>query len=247
MILLISFFCLLSSELRSQTVAMGLYNEANSFYRDGDFPSAIAKYEQAVVSGGTNSQLFYNLGNAYFETGNIGKAILWYERAKKLAPRDIDIRANLRFAREVKIDREPENIDGIERLFSNVFNFPTMNELILIFSFGWICIFVISGRCLFKNKWNGKSGLLLIIFVFLSLSCAGWIFSRMYSIVGEKPAIVMNDVVSARSGPGTSQTEVFVLNSGTKVYVEREENEWILVRLHNGMGGWVLSSQIKVI
>ncbi|MEE3234097.1 MAG: tetratricopeptide repeat protein [Candidatus Latescibacterota bacterium] len=247
MILLVLFFLSSLSEVRSQTVAMGLYNEANSHYRDGEFASAIARYERAVESGGINPLLFYNLGNAYFENGNVGKAILWYERAKKLSPRDEDIQANLRFAREVKKDREPDDTGDIERLFGDFFNFPTMNELSLVFSFSWVCLFVIAGWCLWYNRWKGKSTVLLVIFVVLSLFSGGWMLLRIYFLMGEKPAIVMNDVVTARSGPGITQTEVFVVHEGTKVFVKRGENEWVLVRLHNGMGGWVLASQIESI
>lgn len=247
MILLGLVFLIFSSEVKSQTAAMGLYNEANSRYRNGDFPSAIAGYERAVESGGINSPLFYNLGNAYFENGDVGKAILWYERAKKLAPRDEDIQANLRFAQEVKKDREPEDTGDIEKLLGDFFNFPSMNELSLIFSICWICLFVIAGWCLCYHRWSGKSAVILAFFIFLSFSFGGWVLLRTYFLMGEKPAIVMNDVVTARSGPGITQTEVFIVHEGTKVFVKRRENEWILVRLHNGMGGWVLASQIESI
>ena len=247
MIMLSLVFLIFTSEVKSQTAAMGFYNEANSRYRNGDFLSAIAGYERAVESGGNNSPLFYNLGNAYFENGDIGKAILWFERAKKLAPRDEDIQANLRFAQEVKKDREPEDTGDIEKLLGDFFNFPSMNELSLIFSICWICLFVTAGWCLFYHRWNGKSTVFLGFFIFLSFSFGGWALLRTYSLMGETPAIVMNDVVTARSGPGITQTEVFIVHEGTKVFVKRRENEWILVRLHNGMGGWVLSAQIKVI
>ena len=247
MILLGLVFLIFSSEVKSQTAALGLYNEANSRYRNGDFPSAIAGYERAVESGGINPPLFYNLGNAYFENGDIGKAILWYERAKKLAPRDEDIQANLRFAQEVKKDREPEDTGDIEKLLGDFFNFPSMNELSLIFSICWICLFVIAGWFLCYHRWSGKSTVILVFFIFLSFSFGGWVLLRIYSLMGETPAIVMNDVVTARSGPGITQTEVFIVHEGTKVFVKRRENEWILVRLHNGMGGWVLASQIESI
>ena len=43
-----------------------------------------------------SSELYFNLGNAYYKTNSIGLAILNYERAKKLAPDDEDISANLK-------------------------------------------------------------------------------------------------------------------------------------------------------
>ena len=40
-----------------------------------------------------------NLGNAYFKSGQLGKAIAAYREAEQMSPRDPDVRANLRFAR----------------------------------------------------------------------------------------------------------------------------------------------------
>tara|TARA_B100000902_G_scaffold61635_1_gene68692 strand:- start:1202 stop:1945 length:744 start_codon:yes stop_codon:yes gene_type:complete len=236
-----------SFDVRAESVVMSLYNEANAQYREGDFTTAIAGYEKAIDSGGKNSFLFYNLGNAYFEDKNIGKAILWYERARKLAPRDEDILANLRFARQVKKDREPEDIGDIERLLANLFNFPTMNELSVIYSISWVFLFVVAGWCVWYRHWKGKLFILSLVFVFVSLFSGIWLFSRTYFDAEEIPAIIMNEIVTARSGPGINQTEVFVVHEGTKVYVKRKENEWVLIRLHSGLGGWVLGSQIESI
>jgi len=44
--------------------------------------------------------VYYNLGNACFRQGKLGFAILNYEQARRLAPRDPDILANLRFAEQ---------------------------------------------------------------------------------------------------------------------------------------------------
>ena len=41
--------------------------------------------------------LLFNYGNAEFKSGNLGKAIAAFRRAELLAPRDSEIRANLRF------------------------------------------------------------------------------------------------------------------------------------------------------
>jgi tetratricopeptide (TPR) repeat protein len=242
---LILFFS--SFDVRAQSGIMSLYNKANSQYRDGDFSSAIVGYEKAIDSGGKTSFLFYNLGNAYFEDENIGKAILWYERARKLAPRDEDIRVNLRFARQVKKDRESEDTGDIQRLLSNLFNFPTMNELSVVYSIGWVCLFFIAGWCVYYRDWKGKLFILSLVFLFISSFSGVWLFSRIYFDAGESPAIVMNEIVTARSGPGINQTEVFVVHEGTKVFVKRKENEWVLIRLHSGLGGWVLESQIESI
>jgi hypothetical protein len=43
------------------------------------------------------------------------------------------------------------------------------------------------------------------------------------------------------------QTPVFVVHEGTKVVVERREAGWLLVRLANGLGGWLPAEVVAVI
>ena len=122
-----------------------------------------------------------------------------------------------------------------------------MNELSVIYSISWIALFVIASWCVLYRHWEGKLFILSLVFVFVSLFSGVWLFSRTYFDAEEIPAIIMNEIVTARSGPGINQTEVFVVHEGTKVYVKRKENEWVLIRLHSGLGGWVLGSQIESI
>ena len=122
-----------------------------------------------------------------------------------------------------------------------------MNELSVIYSISWISLFVIASWCVLYRHWEGKLFILSLVFVFVSLFSGVWLFSRTYFDAEEIPAIIMNEIVTARSGPGINQTEVFVVHEGTKVYVKRKENEWVLIRLHSGLGGWVVGSQIESI
>ena len=47
-----------------------------------------------------SAALLFNRGNAFFKAGQVGRAIVAYREAQAIAPRDPDIRANLRFARD---------------------------------------------------------------------------------------------------------------------------------------------------
>ena len=73
-----------ASALNAQSVATGLYNEANALYRSGDFAGAHRLYREVAATGGRDARLFYNLGNASFKLGRLGEASLWYERAQRL-------------------------------------------------------------------------------------------------------------------------------------------------------------------
>ena len=73
------------------------FKAANKLYDAGKFAEAAAAYEKLEPK---TAHVFYNLGNAWFRDGKLGLAILNYERARRLAPRDPDILANLKFAEQ---------------------------------------------------------------------------------------------------------------------------------------------------
>ena len=73
------------------------FKSANELYDAGKFAEAAAVYEKIEPK---TAHVYYNLGNAHFREGKLGLAILDYERARRLAPRDPDIVANLKFAEQ---------------------------------------------------------------------------------------------------------------------------------------------------
>src|ERR1041385_4838407 len=73
------------------------FKAANQLYDAGKFAEAAAVYEKLEPK---TAHVYYNLGNAWFRQGKMGLAVLNYERARRLAPRDPDILANLKFAEQ---------------------------------------------------------------------------------------------------------------------------------------------------
>ncbi len=244
---LIFFFLLSTQILGAQSVATGQYNGGNAFYREGDFEAAHRSYLEAVTTGIEDARLYYNLGNACFKLSRLGEAVLWYERARRLAPHDEDIEANLHFANLVKKDREIQGEEGSLVEFAVAAYFwPSYDHLSLVFGCGLFAVFVIALMRLLSRSKIGTGWLVAILLSGgLSLSAAIWFGTRLYTQSGTNEAIVMVDEVLARSGPDEGQTEVFAVHEGTKVRLVRQEGAWVLVRLANGLGGWVLDESIE--
>ena len=232
----------------AQSASVGLFNEANDRYRGGDFEGARRAYLQVVDSGVQDARLFYNLGNANFKSGRLGEAILWYERANHLSPRDEDIVANLRFAHQVKKDKDvPADGNVVSLFLTDAFFYPTLSELSLLLALGWIGLFSLLGWRVWFHRtqalWLGA----LSVCALLTAGGGAWLSFRVYHQSSEVSAIALAEVVTARSGPDVNQTEVFIMHEGTKVRVVRREGDWILVRLQNGLGGWVRADQVEPI
>ena len=226
---------------RPQSAGVGLYNEANALYRANRFEEALEKYLQAAGTGSRDWRLFYNLGNAHFKVGKIGEAIVWYERALKHNPRDEDIIANLRFLNRVKKDQEPESHGNpVWEFLAGAFSFPTLNELSVTLSTA-VLLLVAFG---IWRVWRPDSGwvhrgLGIGVFAAVTLACGLWLGGRALHKVGLQEAVIVASQATARSGPDERQTTVLVIHEGTKVRIDRIEGNWALVRLANGLGGWM--------
>ena len=217
----------------------GLYNQGNERYREGDYEGAISAYEQVIAQGLQNGEVYYNLGNAYYKSDQLGRAILAYERALKLMPNDEDVLANLRFANARRVDKETsEDPNFLTRMMFWVYHFWGINTLSV-----FVCVFVfgIAGSLVGWLFLPLKRIIWVVLLVVLGggLVTSGGLLALKVQKRGEVTAIVLNAEAFGRSGPGDDFLQVFVLHEGTKVFVERREGNWFLVRLSNGVGGWV--------
>src|SRR5262245_61654920 len=71
------------------------FADANAKYQRSDFKAAEAAEKQLPDLALTTAAVYYNNGNVSFRNGKKGQALVAYERAKKLEPRDRDLRWNL--------------------------------------------------------------------------------------------------------------------------------------------------------
>jgi tetratricopeptide (TPR) repeat protein len=224
----------------AQEAGAHLYNQANRLYAEERFQEALESYQQVAATGVEDANLFYNLGNASFKSDHLGRAILWYERARRLDPRDPDIRNNLRFANAVKQDRDPVPDNIVWSAVVGTFQYPTLNELCVALSVFFVSMFVLAVVRL-RAQGRATAGWVaaFAIVVALTVMDASWLGGRLYQRATAQEAIVIAAEVAARSGPDERQTSVFVIHEGTKVRIERHRAEWVLVRLANGLGGWL--------
>lgn len=243
LILLLLTLTTTGEDARAQTVAVGLYAEGNALYRAGEFAAARQRYLAAVKTGVRDVRLFYNLGNACFKSERLGEAVLWYERSLRLEPRDEDVLANLRFARRVKRDQDPEDEgEGIYGLYL----WPTLNELFAATSLGFLGLFITACWRLWRRPGMAARVVLVGLSVWV-LGAGVFTGARLQRQLTLTEAVVLTQEGTARSGPESAQTPVFVVHEGTKVVVERREDGWLLVRLANGLGGWLPAEAVAII
>jgi tetratricopeptide (TPR) repeat protein len=218
------------------------FKAANQLYDAGKFAEAATAYEKIEPK---TAHVFFNLGNAWFRDGKLGLAILNYERARRLAPRDPDILANLKFAEQrlgVDIVNTPPR--AVQRFLSSVISSRTSTEwsvfeLVAL----WLTVLAVGGSIFLTRTRTA----------FLTIAVAGFFgfavcsFALGYETINNRvapQAIVLIDQSEARFAPLTESTVHFKLGEGTKIVVREDRGQWLLVERADGQQGWVKSEAV---
>jgi tetratricopeptide (TPR) repeat protein len=220
----------------------GDFQAANQLYDAGKFEEAAAAYGKLEPK---TAHVYYNLGNALFRDGKLGTALLNYERARRLAPRDPDILANLKFVEQrLGVDEVNTPPRAMQRLLRSTIESHTSsewstNELVAL----WLTVLAL-GVCVFVPKI--RTG-----FVVIAVACLMWFavstFALSYETIDLRVApraIVVTTETEARFAPVADSTVHFKLAEGTKVAIREDRGQWLFVERADGQQGWVQSDTI---
>jgi tetratricopeptide (TPR) repeat protein len=246
LLLLMASLCALAQN----TEVRAAFDSANAAYAKNDFDKAIKGYENILAKGKASAALYFNLGNAYYKTNNVGMAVLNYERAKKLAPDDEDLAANLKLT----LQRTEDRIDKAPELFLNEWknditgltgekNWSLLCIAMLCLSLALFALYIVSNRSgLRKTGFFGGSILLVITVVFFLIARHSYEMT-----VNSAEAVITAGSVTVHGSPDEKGTKLFILHEGTKVNVQQENEGWTEVRIANGNVGWIKINALQKI
>jgi tetratricopeptide (TPR) repeat protein len=245
-----------------------IFARGNSLYEGGDYEGAIEQYSSLVAKGVHRSDLYYNLANSYYKTGDLGHAVLYYERARRLAPRDGDVRENLALVRAQL--RDKQFVREENRLVSGL-AWPRHNlnagEMRLAASLCYVAlcflgiVFVLRdtrwvssvyryasyaslGRLAGLSKTQDLiAAVTLAALLFLSTGMSAQQKAR--SEKGRRAAVVVAEEVAVMSGPTDDATLQFKIHEGTLVEVSDQRGVWMRIALPGGLSGWVSVSSAE--
>jgi len=225
-----------------------LFEQGKERYKQEKYQEAINSWIKIVESGEHSANLYFNLGNAHYKLNNVGPSIYYYEKAAQLSPLDSDIKTNLAFA-------ENSRIDAIEPLPKTVFSkwHKAISSLLSYNGWAWIAVSFSSLFALlfllyyFSNTESRKR----ILFVSSSVSFILFVASlaMAFQVKGESlndnPAIIFAESTEVKSEPKMGSSVAFVLHEGTKVQIIEQEDNWARVKLVNGKDGWLPTTDLK--
>jgi tetratricopeptide (TPR) repeat protein len=225
-----------------------LFERGKEHYKNENYSEAITSWMKILDKGEHSANLYFNLGNANYKLNNIGPSIYYYEKALQLDPLDSDIKTNLAFAENARIDdikplpktifsKWHAAVSGILSISGWAITTVVCSTLFVLFFLGYY--FSASER---KKRLLFASALLSMVFLLATLAMAFQVYGES---LNDKPAIIFAESIEVKSEPKMGSENAFVLHEGTKVQLIGEDDNWVRVRLADGKDGWLPKSDLK--
>ncbi len=223
-----------------------IFSDAGNLYEMGKYDVAIGEYNKILKSGYDSGVLEFNLGNAYFKKGDLGHAILSYERAKRIMPRDADLKANLSLAKAKIKGNVEENMGLLEwRPLKMCLENISANEIVYILSAIYLALLLFILLALYRPVFMKN---LVAVIIILALLFSFNFYIAFHKIrLTETQSIVIAPEIEAKFAPIDSATKFFNLYEGMDVIVLSEKNGWAKVKRSDGKVGWINKTGIEAI
>jgi hypothetical protein len=223
-----------------------LFTEANASFFQGDYPTAIARYEALVEAGVDDADVHYNLGTAYARDDRCGAAIVAFQRSLRLSAGDDAAEANLR-ACQTQLGKRRAQKDGEATVETR----PPWTDALLrgvsIDGLGWFALVlnVALFALLLARRLTMRETLRLTLSV--SASLVGLVLVLGLSAVAAKAewfrpgrsAIVLRENAPLREGPDPRARTRAEGLEGEAGRVLQSEGGFVRVRLTRGPEGWM--------
>jgi tetratricopeptide (TPR) repeat protein len=217
------------------------WRRGNDAYLHGDYPAAVAAYQELDRQGVVSADLTFNLGDAYYRQGNLGRAIWAFERALTLDPDDDDARYNLAQARKMADRRARDKIEGADHdpLWMRIVTALGPATETWLFVLVYLAFFAaLLARRRAGEHTRALLGAAAAIFGVASL-LAGILLVGRARLERVPFGVVLPDAVAVKEGADTNYRTSFELHAGLRVRLLDRDQEWTRIRLPNGLEGWV--------
>ena len=228
----------------NDAAAKEAFVKANTAYESEQYSEAIEIYRSILNDGYKSGPLYYNLGNAELRAGSLGRSIAAYREATALLPRDGDLAANLKYARDSTKD---DLGDYTRPLTETIFFWHKglgIQELaigvLLVNALWWI---LLAMKLYWRESelllWGTRGSLAILLALGTSL------ILRVVS--PEEIAVVQPPEVSIYSGTSHQSTVLFKLHEGSELKVVETTDEWVRVALPDDKQGWLPHAEVELI
>jgi hypothetical protein len=195
-----------------------------------------------LQTGAQSSALLFNYANAEFKCGHLGRAIAAYQQSAQLSPRDSEIRANLAFVRN-----QVQGATVRESRWQNWLGTLTLNEGALLTAvLFWLTFALLIARQL-RPALVPKLISATWIFIALTIFSGTVLGLQAASHFSSATAVVIEDNVTARSGPFDDAQNAFTSRDGAELSVLDQRDGWVQVADGTGKNGWLPAKLVEIL
>lgn len=227
-----------------------LFQKATVSYNEAEYQKAIDFYDTILKDGKHSAELYFNLANCYYKLGEIGPSIYYYEKALLLEPNDEEIKNNLGFAKNMRLDAIEEMPKTAMAKLHDAMVLALKPDqwgyvaiaLIFLFVLGFLTYYLLTSA---QQK--------RLAFIMANIALFLCVFSVVMGYLGARserlknPAIIFEREVVVTSEPNERSEKVFALHEGTKVNVLESLQDWTKIRIADGQTGWISSESIRLL
>jgi tetratricopeptide (TPR) repeat protein len=222
------------------------WRRGNEAYLHGDYAAAVAAYEEVDRQGPASADVAFNLGDAYFHKGALGPAIWAFERAVSIDPNDDDARYNLDKARKLAARRAHDRVEGEDkdpvwmRLVAGVAPATATWSFVVLY-LGFFAALI--ARRWARREWRAALTASASVLAAGALLAGTLLAGRVY--LDRIPfGVLLPDEVAVKEGADASYRTSFDAHAGLRVRIVDRDQDWLRVRLANGLEGWVRAQVI---
>jgi tetratricopeptide (TPR) repeat protein len=222
------------------------WRRGNEAYLRGDYAAAVAAYEEVDRRGPASADVAFNLGAAYFRKGAIGPAIWAFERALAIDPNDDDARYNLDKARKLAARRAQDRIEGEDKdpAWMRIVGGLSPSTATWFFVATYLGFFaVLAGRRWARSEW--RPALVAVAAVLATGAALSGALLAGRAVLDRMPfGVVLPDEIAVKEGADANYRTSFAAHAGLRVRVVDQDQDWLRVRLANGLEGWVKAQDV---
>ncbi len=217
------------------------FDKAIEYYKGGQIDEALAIYQDLESSGINSGLVYYNMANIYMERAEYANAILYYEKAMRLLGYDKDLYKNIAHAYELTGNEEDYKKTNVA--FFHIFKIVNAISLISILLISTL-LFILTIINIFKPN-TIKKNIIIIVLIITAISFIPYYYTKFATT--QNYAITLNDNVYIKEGKTENAKNIHRLQSGAKIAIIENHENWYYVRISQGKYGWLSKNDAKSI
>jgi tetratricopeptide (TPR) repeat protein len=227
--------------------AQALFEQGNQAFAKEDYAQAQDAFTRLLAHGFGGPDVHYNLGTVALAQGDLGHAVLELERARREGGSAADLDGNLALARSKQLDKVigVQAEDSVAVIVAE--QTPTRPVGFVLLG-SWALAFAALIALRFRPR--GRRQLLALVsaagFAIAVVSGAFLAF-QAYVARDRVVAVVVDKTAPAHELPDPNAKVTFEVHAGLEVRLGEAVDDYVHIRLPNGLEGWALRESLEPI